>query len=121
MKLNKVAFAFAAGIVWGALVFLGTWWVVIRNGTGELISKLGRIYIGYSPSPSGSILGLIYGFVSAFIIGFIFAVLYNSFCNPAPAAEIEEEVIIDSSELEEGVEDYPEDAILDSDDEKPQE
>ena len=85
MKLNKVAFAFATGIMWGAIVFLATWWIVIRGGTGEIISRLGRFYIGYTPSPSGSILGLIYAFVNAFVGGDIFAALYNAFV--APTAE----------------------------------
>ena len=100
MKLNKVAFGFAAGIIWGGIVFLATWWIVVRGGTGEMISRLGRFYIGYAPSPSGSILGLIYGFVSAFIVGVLFAAIYNAFA--VPAEGVADEVAPPAPEDEEG-------------------
>lgn len=79
MKLNKVALGLAGGIVWGAIVFLATWSVILRSGTGELTGKLARFYIGYSMTPEGSIIGLVYGFITAFIIAYIFAALYNAF------------------------------------------
>ena len=87
MKLNKTAFGLAAGVLWGAALFLATWWIIIRQGTGENIRLLSRFYIGYSPSPIGSLVGLIYGFIHMFIGGYIFAALYNAFSCPASEAE----------------------------------
>ncbi|MCX7766148.1 MAG: bacteriophage holin [Candidatus Sumerlaeia bacterium] len=82
MKLNKLAFALATGIFWGAIIFLATWWIIIRKGTGEHIELLGRFYLGYKPTPPGSLIGLIYGFVSGFVGGYIFSALYNAFVQP---------------------------------------
>ena len=78
MKLNGKAFGMACGIIWGATVFLATLAVVVRGGTGEHTSLLGRFYIGYRTSAAGAFVGLIYGFIHAYIMGLIFAGIYNS-------------------------------------------
>ena len=78
MKLNGKAFGIAWGIIWGGTIFLATLSVVVRGGTGELTSKLGRFYIGYHTSAFGAFVGLIYGFIHAYIMGWIFAGIYNS-------------------------------------------
>jgi len=83
MKLNKAAFGLAAGIIWGAMIFLATWWIIIRGGTGENIALLGRFYVGYTPTPVGSVIGLVYGFIDGFITGYIFALIYNAFVRSA--------------------------------------
>lgn len=80
MKLDEKAFGLACGIMWGALVFLASLSVYLRDGTGEITGRLARFYIGYDPSTFlGAFVGLIYGFISALIIGLIFAVVYNAF------------------------------------------
>lgn len=89
MKLNKIAFALATGIFWGALIFLATWWIIIRKGTGEHIELLGRFYLGYKPTAPGSIIGLIYGFITGFIGGYVFSALYNAFVQPPVEKEIQ--------------------------------
>lgn len=77
MKLNVKAFALACGILWGPGLFLLTWWIIAFDGiTGE-VTMIGRLYRGYTISPIGSLLGLLYGFVDAFIGGAILAWLYN--------------------------------------------
>ena len=78
MKLNGKAFGFASGIIWGATIFLATMIVALRGGSGELIRKLARFYIGYQPTLAGAFIGLIYGFIHAFIVGVIFAAIYNA-------------------------------------------
>ncbi|MFQ5930972.1 MAG: bacteriophage holin [Nitrospiraceae bacterium] len=77
MKLNVWAFALAFGIWWGVGIFLLTWWVIAFGGSTGEPTFLGRVYIGYTISPLGSVIGLIWGFVDAFIAGAIFAWLYN--------------------------------------------
>jgi len=73
---NVKAFALTCGILWALAVFLMTWWVYLAGG-GNTLMTLGRFYIGYSISPLGSVIGLIYGFVDGLIGGAIFAWLYN--------------------------------------------
>jgi hypothetical protein len=77
MKLNTKAFSLACGIIWGLGLFVLTWWMIAFGGaTGEK-TIIGKIYIGYSVSAAGSLIGLVWGFVDALIGGAIFAWLYN--------------------------------------------
>ncbi len=77
MKLNVKAFALTCGLVWGFGLFLLTWWLIGFEGvTGEM-TLIGRIYRGYSISPVGSFIGLVWAFVGGLIGGAIFAWLYN--------------------------------------------
>jgi len=46
---------------------------------GNLLAKLGSIYIGYSVSWLGAFIGLIYGFVDGLIGGALLGCLYNKF------------------------------------------
>ncbi len=76
MKLNVKACSLAFGIFWGAGIFLLTWWLIILEGGGG-VTFFNRVYVGYSISPVGSVIGLLWGFVDGLISGFIFALLYN--------------------------------------------
>ena len=63
MKLNVKAFALACALVWGIGLFLYTWWIMAFDGaTGEM-TFIGRLYRGYSLSPLGSFISLIWGVV----------------------------------------------------------
>ncbi|MFP4547846.1 MAG: bacteriophage holin [Fidelibacterota bacterium] len=77
MKLNIKAFALTCGILWGLGVFFLTWWVIMFDGATGEITLLGKIYRGFSISPAGSFIGLIWGFFDALIGGAIFAWIYN--------------------------------------------
>ncbi len=78
MKLKPFALGTSLGIVWGGALFLTTW-LCFLTGYGEafLDAMPGSIYPGYSISPWGSILGLLYGFLDLFIMGSITGWLYN--------------------------------------------
>lgn len=77
MKLNVKAFAFTCGLVWGLGLFALTWWIIAFDGaTGER-TLIGQLYRGYSISPAGSIVGLIWAFFDGWIGGAVFAWLYN--------------------------------------------
>ena len=77
MKLNVKAFALTCGIIWGVGIFLITWWVIIFSGATGESTFIGSVYLGYSISPLGSIIGLVWAFVDGLIAGAVFAWLYN--------------------------------------------
>jgi len=81
MKLNVKAFALACGLLWGAGLFLLTWWIIAFEGSAAAAGPtfLGRVYRGYSVSPLGSVIGLLYALVDGLIGGVVFAWLYNRF------------------------------------------
>lgn len=79
MKLSVRAFALSAGVIWGFGLFAMTWWIILFDGATEEVTLIGRLYRGYTISPAGSLLGLVYGFVDALVGGAIFAWLYNMF------------------------------------------
>ncbi len=84
MKLNVRAFALTFGLVWGLGLFLLTWWMMwVGGATGET-TLIGRAYVGYNLSPSGSLIGFVWGFVDGLIGGAIFAWLYNKIASPDP-------------------------------------
>ncbi len=79
MKINIKALALSIGIVWGLAVFLLTVWFLIMGYSGDLLAKLGSVYLGYSVSWLGAFIGLIYGFVDGLIGGALLGFLYNKF------------------------------------------
>jgi len=76
MKLRIRAFALTCGILCGLGLFIVTWWIIVFDGAGGG-QIIGRVFRGYSISPVGSVVGLIWGFVDGLIGGAIFAWLYN--------------------------------------------
>jgi hypothetical protein len=77
MKLNIKAFALAAGLVWGFNWFILTWWMILFDGATHEVTLLGRMYRGFTLSPGGSLVALLYGFVDGFFIGLMVAWIYN--------------------------------------------
>jgi len=77
MKLNVKAFALTCGIFWGIALFLLTWWIIAFDGASCEPTFIGRLYRGFSISPTGSFIGFVWAFVDGLIGGAIFAWLYN--------------------------------------------
>jgi len=77
MQLNVKAFALTCALVWGLGVFFLTWWIIAFDGATHDPTLLGRLYRGYTVSPMGSAIGLIWAFFDGLIGGAIFAWLYN--------------------------------------------
>ena len=76
-KLNTVNFGLALGITFGiGALFLGltSWLFSYGNAWVELI---GGVYICYTATLLGSLIGTIYAFVDAFIGGLLIAWFYN--------------------------------------------
>jgi hypothetical protein len=77
MRLNVKAFALTCGLIWGVGLFFITWWIIAFDGSTGEITLIGRLYRGYSITPMGSLVGLIWAFADALVGGAIFAWLYN--------------------------------------------
>ncbi|MDO9515130.1 MAG: bacteriophage holin [Syntrophales bacterium] len=77
MKLNVKAFGLACGLLWGFALFCMTWWLIALEGSTGDPTFIGRFYLGYTLSPIGSLIGLVWAFVDGAIGGVIFAWLYN--------------------------------------------
>lgn len=77
MKLNVKAFALTCGILWGVAIFAMTWWLILFNEAVGEPTFIGRIYRGFTISPTGSLIGFGWGFFDALLGGAAFAWLYN--------------------------------------------
>ncbi len=77
MKLNIKAFALTCGILWAMGLFFLTWWLIAFGGSAGEPTFISKVYLGYTVSPIGSVIGLVYAFFDALIGGAIFAWLYN--------------------------------------------
>ena len=78
MKLNVKACAFACAVLWGLGLLLITWWLILFGEANEQTATLiSQVYIGYSISAGGSLVGFFWGFVDGLFGGFFFAWLYN--------------------------------------------
>ncbi|HPA45211.1 MAG TPA: bacteriophage holin [bacterium] len=82
-RLKPVALGLAVGILWGLSIFLLTFFIVWHGETMETTAKLGRVYLGYTPSVPGAFIGLAYGFVHGFVSGWLLGAVYNKFAGKA--------------------------------------
>jgi hypothetical protein len=80
MKLNIKAFGVTCGLIWGFGVFALTWWIMAFDGATGEATIIGRLYRGYSITPVGSVIGLVWALADGFVGGLIFAWLYNLLC-----------------------------------------
>lgn len=78
MTLNIKAFALTCGLVWGLGLFVLTWWIILFEGPQAEPTLIGMVYRGYSLTPAGSFIGLVWGTLDGLIGGAIFAWLYNA-------------------------------------------
>jgi len=79
MKLNIKAFGLACGIVWGlGMLSLGLMNTFSDWGAG-VEGAMATLYIGYTPTLLGSVIGGLWGFADAGIGGLAIAWLYNKF------------------------------------------
>ncbi|HJO92796.1 MAG TPA: bacteriophage holin [Victivallales bacterium] len=75
-KISVKGLALALGITWGLyMLFLG--WVAGFGWGVELMEGMSSLYIGFSPSFIGGIIGAIWGFFDGAIAGILIAFIYN--------------------------------------------
>ena len=79
MKFNILSFALACGLAWAIYIFcLGILDEVFGLGEG-IVNNIGTVYINYSASFTGSIIGAVWAFVDGACAGAIVAFFYNTF------------------------------------------
>jgi protoporphyrinogen oxidase len=80
LKLDRVALGLSLGMASGALLFLATVALLLKGGAtvGPTLGLIGQFFPGYSVTPAGSLLGLVYGFVTGFVAGWTFGLLKNA-------------------------------------------
>jgi hypothetical protein len=80
MRLKPLALGLAIGLFWGVVLFVTTW-LSFYTGYGRLfLETLAQsVYPGYSISPVGSFIGLLYGALDGFFCGVIISLIYNKF------------------------------------------
>ncbi len=77
IMLNAKNFGLACGIIWSVLVLIMGWAAAWIGWTDAMVEIFASIYIGYSASFLGAIIGAIWAFFDGFIGGYIFVWLYN--------------------------------------------
>ena len=75
--MNVRSAALTAGIFGAVTMFFLAWWLILIGNADGPVTLFERIYIGYSFTPMGSIIGAAWGFFDWGIAGAIFAWLYN--------------------------------------------
>ena len=65
------------GIFGAAAMFFLAWWLILIENAEGPTTLFERVYIGYSFTPLGSVIGAAWGFFDWGIAGVIFAWLYN--------------------------------------------
>lgn len=78
-KVDCLAFGLATGILFAAIIFLATNFLLLKGGehVGPNLNLISQYFFGYSVTFAGSFVGLLYGFGSGFIIGWVSAFLRN--------------------------------------------
>jgi len=79
MKLNIRAFALAFSIWSGGGLLLLTWWLILLGAEPGTMGFVEAVYPGYSMTPLGGLVGLVWASIDGAICGTILAWLYNLF------------------------------------------
>ena len=79
-KLDRVAYGVAIGTVAGLGLFGATLWLLIAGGpdVGANLRLVSQFFPGYSVTPIGAGIGLVYAFVTGFVLGWTYALLRNA-------------------------------------------
>lgn len=80
MNLNVKAFSLSLGLMWSVgILFLSLLSLVTDSYGHNIVEFLSSVYIGYSVTPMGIPIGMIYAFIDASVGGLVFSWLYNKF------------------------------------------
>lgn len=79
-KLRVVPMALGLGVTWGIGIMLLGWVSAAGWGT-KLVEVLSSLYLGYTSTFLGGVIGGLWGFVDAFFAGLVVSLLYNAFAS----------------------------------------
>lgn len=79
MKLNVKAMALTFALVASIGLLCLTWWVILFEGASYEPNLISKIYRGYTFSPIGSLIGMVWAFFDGLIGGACIAWIYNKF------------------------------------------
>ncbi len=79
-RLCPGKFGFALGLIWGLGTLLLGWAGWLWGYGIAVIVIWSHVYLGYSPTFVGGIIGGIWGFVDFFVFGLLVAWIYNCCC-----------------------------------------
>ena len=80
MRCEPIPLGVGIGVILAVYVFLLG--IIAMWGWGEteeLVGIISKLYMGYTPTFLGSIIGAIWAFVDGFIAGVVIAWIYNKF------------------------------------------
>lgn len=77
VDLDAKRLVLAGGIVWGLTIFGTNLFSVITGYATIFLNMYASLYPGYTVSPAGSVVGLVYAFSRSFAGLYVFAWLYN--------------------------------------------
>ena len=81
MKLNVKAMSITMALLWSLGIFMLTWWVILFEGPNSEPNILTHLYRGYSFTPLGSLIGVLWSFADGAIGGACLAWIYNLLVN----------------------------------------
>lgn len=76
-KLDPRACGLAFGILWAGCILLMGLAALAGSWAQPFVGLFSKLYVGYSASVAGILIGTVWGFLDAFIGGWVFAWLYN--------------------------------------------
>lgn len=77
MKLDALRFGVAGGIIWSLAVLLMPLMGLCGGYGSFLVNGIGKLYIGYQPTPVGALIGAVWAFFDMGIFGLVVALVYN--------------------------------------------
>lgn len=78
-KLSVKGLALSIGILWAIGIFLMGIAATVSGWGNGLVNLISSLYVGYSASLAGSIIGAIWALIDGLICGALIAWLYNRF------------------------------------------
>jgi hypothetical protein len=76
-KLNIKALCLAGGVLWGFYMLFIGWFAWLLGWGTAFVVTMSSVYIGFTPTFLGGVIGAIWGFVDGAVAGAIIAWVYN--------------------------------------------
>lgn len=79
-RIHIPGLAVSLGVTWGLLVLFTGWATMLFSPwCAELVEVFASVYIGFSATFLGGIIGFLWGFFDGAVAGILIALIYNAF------------------------------------------